>query len=206
MLEVIDYLEGPSGPKGFAHLKEELGDLLFQVVFHDTLATEEGRFTLADVARGIHDKLVHRHPHVFGTVEADTPERVMENWERIKKAEKGRTSVMDGIAAHLPSLLYAQKVQRKAESLGLDPVPRAVPGGLDGAEAVGEELFRVVDVARRLRADPEAALRAVAARCRGRFMAPEALASSRGTELGSLDRDQVAAVWKEAGQASARAR
>ncbi len=205
--EVLEAIAGLDRPGGFDHLEEELGDLLFQVVFHAILAAEEGQFTLADVARGIHDKLVHRHPHVFGTVEAETPsqgpsgplsvENVMENWERIKQAEKGRTSVMDGIAPHLPSLLYAHKVQRKAESLGLDPT---ADGGydLDGGDAVGEELFRVVDAARRAGVDPEAALRAVTARFRDRFMAAEGLAASRGTELGSLDRAQVAALWQEA--------
>jgi len=203
--EVLEAIAGLDRPEGYAHLEEELGDLLFQVVFHATLAAEEGQFTLADVARGIHDKLVHRHPHVFGTVEAGTPHQVMENWERIKQAEKGRSSVMDGIAADLPSLLYAHKVQRKAESLGLDPAPSAGDEP-DGADAVGEELFRVVEAARRAGVDPEAALRAVTARFRDRFMAMEALAASRGAGLGSLDRAQVAALWEEAGQAPASAR
>ncbi len=85
-----------------AHLEEELGDLLFQVYFHATLAAEAGRFTLADVARGVHDKLVSRHPHVFGDVTADTPEEVAANWEALKLAEKGRTSVTEGIPAALP--------------------------------------------------------------------------------------------------------
>ena len=99
VLEAIDELDGAGGgDDGYGHLEEELGDLLFQVVFHATLAAEEGKFTLADVARGIHDKLVHRHPHVFGEVQADTAGQVMQNWERIKQAEKGRTSLMEGIA------------------------------------------------------------------------------------------------------------
>src|SRR6202011_423539 len=93
---------------------------LFQVFFHATLAAEDGQFTVADVARGAHDKLVHRHPHVFGTVTADTPGQVMTNWEQIKHAEKRRTSVMERIPVHLPSLLYAHKVQRKAASVGFD--------------------------------------------------------------------------------------
>jgi tetrapyrrole methylase family protein/MazG family protein len=86
----------------YAHLQEELGDLLFQIVFHARLADEEGQFNLADVARGVHDKLVHRHPHVFGDVEADTAEQVVTNWEAIKKTEKGRRSVTEGIPAASP--------------------------------------------------------------------------------------------------------
>jgi len=203
--EVLEAIGGLDRPDGFAHLEEELGDLLFQVVFHATLAAEEGQFTLADVARGVHDKLVHRHPHVFGSVEAGTAEQVMENWERIKKAEKRRTSVMEGIAADLPSLLYAHKVQRKAASLGLESPP-ATGRDLHDADAVGEELFRVVEAARRIGVDPEAALRAVTARFRDRFTAAEALAESRGVDLASLDRDQVAALWDEAAQARAPAR
>ena len=82
--------------------EEELGDLLFQIVFHAHLADEAGRFDLADVARGVHDKLVHRHPHVFGDVDADTAEQVVANWEEIKKAEKGRASVTEGIPPGCP--------------------------------------------------------------------------------------------------------
>jgi tetrapyrrole methylase family protein/MazG family protein len=118
VLEAIEALD--SGPAAYHHLEEELGDLLFQVYFHSVLAAEAGQFGLADVARGVHDKLVRRHPHVFGTVEAETPDVVMANWEQIKKLEKGRESVMDGIPAALPSLLHAHKVQRKAATLGFD--------------------------------------------------------------------------------------
>ena len=122
-----------------AHLEEELGDLLFQVYFHATLAAEAGRFTLADVARGVHDKLVSRHPHVFGDVAAETPEDVAANWEAIKKAEKGRSSVTEGIPAALP---------------------RTGPGGQAAAQGrghrhgaartVADEAARVADEASRL--------------------------------------------------------
>jgi tetrapyrrole methylase family protein / MazG family protein len=108
------------------HLEEELGDLLFQVYFHSCLAAEEGRFTLADVARGVHDKLVARHPHVFGDVVADDAGTVVGNWEQIKKAEKGRESVTDGIPAALPALALAAKLARKAET-----VPGAERPGFD---------------------------------------------------------------------------
>ncbi len=99
------------------HLAEELGDVLFQVVFHSRLAAEEGRFTLADVARDVREKLVYRHPHVFGTTDAPTPEAVVANWEVLKQAEKGRDSVLDGIPRALPSLSLAAKLQRKARSV-----------------------------------------------------------------------------------------
>jgi len=179
VLEAIEALDLETG-EGFEHLEEELGDLLFQVVFHATLAAEEGHFTLADVARGIHDKLVHRHPHVFADVQADTPAQVVSNWEQIKQAEKGRASLMDGIGEGLPSLLYAHKVQRKAASVGLEPV-----AGAD-EEGVGAELFALVDRCRRAQVDPEAALRATAARFRDRFQAAEALAAERGVEISEV--------------------
>jgi uncharacterized protein YabN with tetrapyrrole methylase and pyrophosphatase domain len=134
------------------------------------LAAEEGSFTLADVARGIHDKLVRRHPHVFGTVEAETAGQVMRNWEQIKRDEKGRASIMDGIPGDLPSLLYAHKVQRKAASVGVEVEP--VGGAATDAE-VGALLFGVVALARRLGIDPEAALRATTARFRDEFMEKE---------------------------------
>jgi tetrapyrrole methylase family protein/MazG family protein len=109
----------PVEEEAVAHLEEELGDLLFQVYFHAALAAEEGRFTLGDVARGIHDKLVSRHPHVFGEVVADTPEAVASNWEALKKVEKQRSSITEGIPAALPALALAAKLQRKALAVGM---------------------------------------------------------------------------------------
>jgi tetrapyrrole methylase family protein/MazG family protein len=98
-----------------AALCEELGDVLFQVVFHSVLASEAGQFDLADVANGVHRKLVGRHPHVFGDVVVEGPDEVVANWELLKKAEKGRTSVTDGIPSAMPALALAAKLQRKAE-------------------------------------------------------------------------------------------
>ncbi len=178
VLEAIEALDVEAG-EGFEHLEEELGDLLFQVVFHATLAAEEGHFTLADVARGIHDKLVHRHPHVFAGVQADTPAEVVTNWEQIKRAEKGRASIMDGIGEGLPSLLYAHKVQRKAASVGLDPVA-------DDQDRLGAALFALVDECRRAKVDPEAALRATAGRYRDRFRSAESQAAERGVDISEV--------------------
>ncbi len=132
----------PVEEEAVAHLEEELGDLLFQVYFHAALAAEEGRFTLADVARGIHDKLVSRHPHVFGEVVADTPEAVASNWEALKKAEKHRSSVTEGIPAALPALALAAKLQRKALAVGMVLPPVAdeavrVADGVAGLSRVG---------------------------------------------------------------------
>ncbi len=132
-LEAIEEL-GPDG-EGYEHLEEELGDVLFQVVFHSVLAAEQGQFALGDVARNVHDKLVGRHPHVFGDVVAKTPDDVLKNWELIKKREKGKASLMDDVASNLPALLYAHKIQRKAASVGFDWDDAA--GAL---EKVGEEL------------------------------------------------------------------
>ncbi|HEX2699239.1 MAG TPA: nucleoside triphosphate pyrophosphohydrolase [Acidimicrobiales bacterium] len=211
--ETVEAIEHLDEPDGVAHLEEELGDLLFQVYFHATLATEEGQFTLADVARGIHDKLVHRHPHVFGDVQADTAGQVVANWDRIKTAEKGRASVMEGIPSALPSLLYAAKVQRRAASLGFDweSVEGAYPKvseELDelreepSEEELGDLLFAVVNVARHLGFDPEAALRAATAKFRDRFTAVESLARARALDLNALDLAGLDALWEEVKSAS----
>lgn len=121
VLEAIEALEtveaGELERRATLHLEEELGDLLFQVFFHSRLAAEEGRFTIADVARGLRDKLVSRHPHVFGDVAAHDAATVVANWEEIKKEEKGRASVTDGIPAALPALSLAAKLQRKSASV-----------------------------------------------------------------------------------------
>ncbi|MGM0442593.1 MAG: nucleoside triphosphate pyrophosphohydrolase [Fibrobacterota bacterium] len=105
------------------HMREELGDILLQIMLHTRMAEESGSFTLDDVAREIADKLVRRHPHVFGTAAADSTEEVLKNWDAIKAAEKGkehRRSVLDGIPRHLPGLQKAQKIQKKAEKTGFD--------------------------------------------------------------------------------------
>jgi tetrapyrrole methylase family protein / MazG family protein len=167
--ETLDAIEGGDPD----HLAEELGDVLFQVFFHARLAAEAGQFTVADVARGITDKLVRRHPHVFSDVEAATPAEVMANWEVIKGAEKGRASVMDGIPAALPGLLYALKVQRRAAAAGYAD-ERQAPSGGTPVEDLGDQLFALVDRARRADADPEAALRRATAGFRDRFLAWEA--------------------------------
>jgi len=138
--EVLDAIEDTASEEPdvsaptVVHLEEELGDLLFQVVFHSVLATEKGRFTLADVARGIREKLVGRHPHVFGDAVAQTPEDVALRWEVLKREEQGRNSVTDGIPRDLPALALAAKLQRKAAVVGMDGAvgtDRAL--GMDGA-------------------------------------------------------------------------
>jgi tetrapyrrole methylase family protein/MazG family protein len=195
------------------HLAEELGDLLFQVEFHAVIAEQEGRFTIADVARGIHDKLVHRHPHVFGSVDADTAEEVLTNWEAIKQAEKGRTTLFEGIPGGLPSLAHAAKVQRKAASVGFDwddvrgALPKIAEEAAElaevtseparAAEELGDLLFSVVNVARHLDIDPEAALRSATAKFRTRFEAVEALAVQRGLKLDALNLAELDALWDE---------
>lgn len=168
VLEALDHLD-PEAGAGFDALEEELGDLLFQIVFHARLAAEEGRFTLADVARGVSSKLIGRHPHVFGDAPADDAAALEDRWERAKVAEKGRTSVMDGIPAALPALLYAQKVQRKAASQGVDW--RGLLDGDGGLSATARALLDAVAVADRAGADAETELRLGAEHVRDRFRA-----------------------------------
>ncbi len=179
VLEAIDHLDVESGT-GYDHLEEELGDLLFQVLFHSQLAAEEGRFTLADVATTVHDKLRSRHPHVFGEVEVSGADEVVRNWEQLKKAEKNRESVFDGIPDALPALAFATKVAKKTAGLREAGVAVGVsPQGVEGVEeslvaasegpddsTIGELLAAVVELARAAGVDPENALRSVAVRRR----------------------------------------
>jgi tetrapyrrole methylase family protein/MazG family protein len=206
VLEAVDELD-------YEHLEEELGDVLFQVFFHSVLAAEEGQFTVADVARTVHDKLVARHPHVFGDVVAATADDVAKNWEQIKRAEKGRSGAMDGIPTNLPALLYAHKVGRKAASVGFDwdsaegalaKVPEelaelvAEVGTPAAAEELGDLLFAVVNVSRHLHIDPEASLRAATVKFRRRFSVMEALAAEQGSELDQLGSSALEELWQQA--------
>jgi tetrapyrrole methylase family protein/MazG family protein len=158
VLEALDTVD-PDSLSGYEELEEELGDLLYQIVFHSVLAAEAGQFTLADVARGIHDKLKSRHPHVFGSpdadlVEAEDADEVLVNWEAIKREQKGRSSVMDGIPPGLPALLFADKVIHKARSVGVVPE-------VDTATVAGR-LYDAVLAAQASGLDAESELRAFA--------------------------------------------
>jgi tetrapyrrole methylase family protein/MazG family protein len=215
--ELVDALAAldPDDPATDHALVEELGDLLYQIEFHATIAEQAGRFSIADVTGGIHDKLVKRHPHVFGDVSAPDADTVLANWEDIKRVEKGRTSVFDGVATSLPALAYAHHLQRKAAKVGFDwpdatgpsakvdeelgELGKAVAGGNadEVAGELGDVLFAVVNLARHLGVDAELALRGAAAKFRHRFAAVEALASERGIELGGADLATLDRLWDE---------
>jgi tetrapyrrole methylase family protein/MazG family protein len=205
--EVVDAIEAlpddGEGSPAYADLADELGDLLFQVVFHGVLGEEAGEFTMARVAQGIHDKLVRRHPHVFGEVEATTADAVVANWEQIKKDESGTDSLVDSISPGLPALLYVHKLFRKAASVGLEPGDAGVvTGGTGGPDAaVGDALAAAVLAAQRSGIDAESALRGWAGRYRSRFLRMEALARARGIDLHGVGPEVVAALWAEAGGA-----
>jgi tetrapyrrole methylase family protein/MazG family protein len=209
--EVLDALSAlaaaPDPEAANVHLEEELGDLLFQIVFHARLASEGGFFDLAGVARTVHDKLVHRHPHVFADVEADDAGQVEENWEEIKKHEKGRASVTEGIPVSLPALMFTAKLARKARAVGVEPydpeeatasvaeltalarlAERASPHADDPLardagdveRRVGELLFAVVNLAQRVGVDAEQALRDRAITLRADIRRAEGVPNAQG--------------------------
>lgn len=199
-----------------AKLIDELGDLLFQVYFLALLLDERGAGDLEQAARLIHEKLVRRHPHVFGEVEAETPGRVRENWEQIKRDQEGREGIFHDVPASLPALLFARKVQRRAAAVdfeypdvaaaeadladelrelreaivgaGGDPAPEREPDPRVFDE-LGDVLFAAVNVARRVNVDPELALRAATQRFRGRVERAEQLAAAAGETFAELPLD-----------------
>ena len=197
-----------------AKMVDELGDVLFQVHFLSLLLEERGAGDLARVAGDVTDKLIRRHPHVFGDVQADTSVEVRRNWDQIKRAEPGREGGLFGeVPENLPGPLYARKVQRRAASSGFDfpgvegPLQSA-RDELDELEAadgreqqfheLGDVLFAVVNVARKLAVDPELALRAAAVRCRGRVEAGGQLAASDGHSWNDLAPDEQLAYYARA--------
>jgi MazG family protein len=187
-------------------LLDELGDLLFQVYFLSLLLDERGKGNLAGAARLIHEKLVRRHPHVFGDVEADTPGRVKENWDRIKREQEGRVGVFHDVPEALPALLHARKVQQRAKAVGfeypdvggaladLDDELRELKDDLSSpdrrAEEVGDVLFAAVNVARKLEVDPELELRRASERFRRRIEVAERLARDNGEDWSALPLEQ----------------
>jgi tetrapyrrole methylase family protein / MazG family protein len=193
-------------------IKEELGDLLLQVVLHSQMASEEGRFDMDDVATVIADKLIHRHPHVFGENKLPDSEAVLRQWEVIKRAEKQeRNSALDGVPKALPALARAQKVQTKAARVGFDW--NDADGALEKVqeelseiesaserqieEEVGDLLFAIVNFARKKGLDAEQALWQATAKFSDRFQAMERLAKDRDLELASLTLSQMDRLWDE---------
>ena len=184
-------------------LLDELGDVLFQVHFLSLLMEERGAGSLAEVAEHVRQKLIRRHPHIFGEVEVEHAAEVLRNWDAIKATEDGREPGIFGeVPENLPGPLYARKVQRRAASTGFDfdHVPyEGVRGELDELEAarereqrfheVGDVLFAAVNVARKLRVDPELALRAAGERFRGRVQAASDLAARDGADWNDLSPD-----------------
>ncbi len=196
-IEAIDRLGDPPDPQASVALEEELGDVLCQVMFHAQLAKEEGLFELSDVARTVREKLVYRHPHVFGGRKGvTTVDAVLSQWEELKRQEKGRASLMEGIPAALPALLLATKLERKAHGVGLGADATGGDGGLskealslllaDG-DALGEALVFLARAAADAGLDAEEACRRAAERFRDRFQEAERLATSEGTTLAAAD-------------------
>jgi len=201
-----------------ALLREELGDLMLQPLFHAAIAEERGAFTIDEVLQTLADKLIRRHPHVFGDQEIRTSDEQVANWEKIKKEEKGeeRRSALAGIPPHLPSLMKAQKITEKAARVGFDwehtdQVFAKVLEELHELEEtmaerneermeaeLGDLLFAIVNLGRFLAVNPEEALRKTISRFESRFGHVEETLHSRGVNLKDATIDEMEALWQEA--------
>lgn len=198
-------------------LKEELGDVLMQVVFHADIESDAGRFTIDDVCDGVVKKLLFRHPHVFGSECEDSPESVLVSWDKLKRQEKGQKTVadsMDSVARSLPGLWRAEKLQNKAASAGFEwpdvqgaldkleeevaELRRAVEEDGDVPEELGDVLFAAVKVGRFCACGPEDAVNGTCEKFIRRFRAVENGAAAQGREVSQLSLEEMTALWNEA--------
>lgn len=195
-------------------IREELGDLLLHIVFYARIGTEEGRFTIRDVVEGVCNKLVERHPHIYGDVQVDNDEDVKRNWEKIKLKE-GKASVLSGVPKTLPALVKAMRLQEKAKQVGFEWENRdqvwakveeeigemkeaIAAGNQQQTEAeFGDVLFSMVNFARFLNIDAENALELTNKKFIHRFTAMEQKASEKGSSLQSMNLDEMDAIWNE---------
>jgi tetrapyrrole methylase family protein / MazG family protein len=203
------------------NLKEELGDLLLQVVFHSTIAAEKGDFTIDDVSAGVVQKLVLRHPHVFGDTKLESAEDVLDNWDTLKaneravsgKEAKERESILDEVPVHFPALLEALKVTKKAAKVGFDWKDKAqifdkldeevteLKAAIDSAdtanidEEIGDLLFVVVNLARHLDVEPETALKKTNRKFRKRFRYIEEELTRAGCGFAESSLDEMDSLW-----------
>jgi tetrapyrrole methylase family protein/MazG family protein len=199
------------------HMKEELGDVLYQVYAHARIADEKGLFTIDDVAEGISEKLVRRHPHVFGEEQALTPDEVTDRWEKLKRDEKShRESILDGVPRMLPALLKAYRIQQKVSRVGFDwEKPADVVAKLDEEvtefkealesgdpaqvlDEAGDLLFVMVNILRFFSINAEEALQKANDKFIGRFREVEILADKEGRQLESMTLAEMDILWKEA--------
>lgn len=207
-----------------AEIRDELGDVLLQVVFHAQIASEEGRFDIDDVAATIVEKLRRRHPHIFADAISNTPAEVIARWDAIKLGEKaakaesagegGAPSVLEGIAPTLPALTYAEKISRRAVSVGfewetvedvwakvheeIDELKATSAGTPEAEDELGDVLFSMVNVGRKMGLDPEQALRMTCAKFIRRFTHMERMAAESGRDLADMDIDDMEALWRRA--------
>ncbi len=205
------------GPTSSAHsqVRGELGDLLFQVYFLARVAEDEGWYHLGDVAAGIREKLVRRHPHIFGEAEAETPDDVRRTWDDIKRHTEGREGIFHEVPSALSAALYAQKVQQRAATVGFDwreaaevfdkireeteELEQALAGTSEELSAeVGDLLFAVVNLARKLKIDPELELRAASHRFQGRVEGAAAIAAADGGRFEDMDLETQETYYQRA--------
>lgn len=211
--EAYDAIES----KDILHLKEELGDLLYQIYAHSEIASEGKKFNIDDVAQGIINKLVYRHPHVFGDKQVKDSAEVIESWEKIKKKEKiTRESILDGVPRHLPSLLKAYRVQQKVSRFGfdwdrIDGVVKKLDEEIDEfkeaitgnniekiSEETGDILFTLVNIARFIKVNPEEALAKTIDKFIKRFRYIEKEAVDTGKEISKMSLKEMNEIWERA--------
>jgi MazG family protein len=213
--EVVDAIQH----EDWTHLREELGDVLLQVVFHAQIASEAGRYTLDEIACDLNDKLVRRHPHVFGTSQVRDTDGVLTQWDQIKREERKaqKEHYLDHVGHGLPALLKANKLQKKAARVGFDwPSPLDVvekireetqectdelntpTTELHLQEEIGDLMFAVVNLCRKCHIDPEVALASANHKFESRFNAMEDLLASQNTPLGEADLNTMEACWQQA--------
>lgn len=199
------------------HLKEELGDVLLQVVFHTQMEKEKGVFDLNDVADGVCKKLIFRHPHIFGDVKVGSTDEILSNWDDLKRKEKKQetdTSTLESVSKSLPSLIRAQKLQKKAAKVGFDwpdvsgaldkveeelaEVRAAINGNGDIEEEIGDLIFAVTNVSRFVKVDSERAAEKTCNKFVRRFADMEKQAAAAGKNLSDLTLSELDALWDKA--------
>lgn len=224
--EAFDAIQEATATGETTNLREELGDVLLQVVFHSTIAAEHGDFTIDEVVRGVSDKLILRHPHVFGEKKLETADDVLNNWDELKKAEraasgkieKERNSILEDIPVHFPALLEGQKLTKKAAKVGFDwenveqifdklteetvELKEAIKKDENKEEEIGDLLFVVLNLARKLNIDAETALKKTNRKFRARFRHIEDTLKENEKNINDATLEEMDALWNEAKKAA----